>query len=152
MMWNGIGLRARIGIQKTLRHATGARGRIRNFRWLPPVGIALALHASALTGCTGDGTAGVVVLATTHTIEDTGLLDVLADAFANSHADLRLRVVVAGSGEALEYGRRGDADVLLTHAPEDEERFVAEGHTKVFNLEGGIDAWSREVDPSVPRY
>ncbi len=32
------------------------------------------------------------------------------------------------------------------------ERFLAEGHTKVFNLEGGIDAWSREVDPSVPRY
>jgi monothiol glutaredoxin len=32
------------------------------------------------------------------------------------------------------------------------DRFVAEGHTKVFNLEGGIDAWSREVDGSVPRY
>jgi monothiol glutaredoxin len=32
------------------------------------------------------------------------------------------------------------------------ERFVAEGHTKVFNLEGGIDAWSREVDAAVPRY
>ncbi|HMI92541.1 MAG TPA: Grx4 family monothiol glutaredoxin [Polyangiales bacterium] len=32
------------------------------------------------------------------------------------------------------------------------ERFVAEGHTKVFNLEGGIDAWSREVDDTVPRY
>jgi monothiol glutaredoxin len=32
------------------------------------------------------------------------------------------------------------------------ERFVADGFTKVYNLEGGIDAWSREVDPSVPRY
>ena len=32
------------------------------------------------------------------------------------------------------------------------ERFVADGHTKVFNLEGGIDAWSREVDPEVARY
>jgi monothiol glutaredoxin len=32
------------------------------------------------------------------------------------------------------------------------ERLVADGHTKVFNLEGGIDAWSREVDESVPRY
>ena len=32
------------------------------------------------------------------------------------------------------------------------EHFRAEGFTDVHNLEGGIDAWSREVDPSVPRY
>ena len=32
------------------------------------------------------------------------------------------------------------------------ERFLADGFSKVFNLEGGIDAWSREVDPTVPRY
>jgi monothiol glutaredoxin len=32
------------------------------------------------------------------------------------------------------------------------ERFLADGFSKVYNLEGGIDAWSREVDPTVPRY
>jgi len=32
------------------------------------------------------------------------------------------------------------------------ERYLREGFTRVFNLEGGIDAWSREIDPSVPRY
>ena len=32
------------------------------------------------------------------------------------------------------------------------EHFRSEGFTNVHNLEGGIDAWSREVDPSVPRY
>lgn len=32
------------------------------------------------------------------------------------------------------------------------ERFVSDGFKRVYNLEGGIDAWSREVDPSVPRY
>jgi len=32
------------------------------------------------------------------------------------------------------------------------ERFVVDGWKRVYNLEGGIDAWSREVDPSVPRY
>lgn len=32
------------------------------------------------------------------------------------------------------------------------ERFLAQGFTRVYNLEGGIDAWSRDVDPSVPRY
>jgi tungstate transport system substrate-binding protein len=70
-----------------------------------------------------------VVLVTTHTVEDTGLLDVLVDGFTRgAHAAVRLRVVVVGSGEALGLGRRGDADVLLTHAPEDERRFVEEGH------------------------
>jgi monothiol glutaredoxin len=32
------------------------------------------------------------------------------------------------------------------------ERFVQEGFTRVYNLEGGIDAWSQQVDPNVPRY
>ncbi|WP_394833617.1 Grx4 family monothiol glutaredoxin [Pendulispora rubella] len=32
------------------------------------------------------------------------------------------------------------------------ERFLSTGFTRVFNLEGGIDAWSRDIDPSVPRY
>jgi monothiol glutaredoxin len=32
------------------------------------------------------------------------------------------------------------------------ERFLAEGFRKVYNLEGGIDAWSQAVDPKVPRY
>jgi monothiol glutaredoxin len=32
------------------------------------------------------------------------------------------------------------------------EQLLHEGFTNVYNLEGGIEAWSREVDPSVPRY
>jgi monothiol glutaredoxin len=32
------------------------------------------------------------------------------------------------------------------------EQLLFEGFTNVYNLEGGIDAWSSEVDPSVPRY
>jgi monothiol glutaredoxin len=32
------------------------------------------------------------------------------------------------------------------------ERFAAHGFTNVFNVEGGMDAWAREVDPTVPRY
>lgn len=52
----------------------------------------------------------------------------LAGPFAEAHPELRLRVVALGSGEALAMGRRGDADVLLTHAPEAEARFVGDGH------------------------
>ncbi|HEX7112778.1 MAG TPA: rhodanese-like domain-containing protein, partial [Mizugakiibacter sp.] len=32
------------------------------------------------------------------------------------------------------------------------ERFAAHGFTEVYNVEGGIDAWSAQIDPSVPRY
>ncbi|MGH7128127.1 MAG: substrate-binding domain-containing protein [Planctomycetaceae bacterium] len=69
-----------------------------------------------------------MVLATTHTVEDSGLLEVLDSAFAAAHPELRLRVVVAGSGEVLEIGRRADADVLITHAPAAELRFVEDGY------------------------
>jgi tungstate transport system substrate-binding protein len=86
--------------------------------------IAALLAAAA---CTSDGPRPVV-LATTHTVEDTGLLEALTAAFERSLPQVRLRVVVSGSGEALGLGRRGDADVLLTHAPEDEARFVADGY------------------------
>ena len=84
---------------------------------------------SALTACAPSADApGAVTLATTHTVEDSGLLEVLTAAFAQAHPEVRVRVVVSGSGEALGLGRRGDADVLLTHAPEAEEQFVADGH------------------------
>ncbi|MGH7504717.1 MAG: substrate-binding domain-containing protein, partial [Longimicrobiales bacterium] len=69
-----------------------------------------------------------MVLATTHTVEDSGLLEVLDSAFAAAHPEVRLRIVVAGSGEVLEIGRRADADVLITHAPDAELRFVADGY------------------------
>lgn len=61
-----------------------------------------------------------VILAATHTLEDSGLLDSLAAAFRAEHAEPRLRVVVSGTGEALEHARRGAVDVVLSHAPEAE--------------------------------
>ena len=88
----------------------------------------IGIAAIIAGGCARSNSPPAVVLATTHTVEDTGLLEVLSAAFERSHPELRLRIVVSGSGEALGLGRRGDADVLLTHAPEDEERFVAEGY------------------------
>jgi len=46
--------------------------------------------------------------------------------FEEEHG-IQVRVIAVGSGQALEMGRRGDVDVLLTHAPEAEEAFVGEG-------------------------
>lgn len=69
-----------------------------------------------------------VVLATTTSTQDTGLLDVLIPAFEGANPGIRLKPIAVGTGEALAMGRRGDADVLLVHAREAEEAFLAQGH------------------------
>lgn len=67
-----------------------------------------------------------VILATTTSTADTGLLDYLLPAF-EAKAAVKVKVIAVGSGEALAMGRRGDADVLLAHSPKAEEAFMAEG-------------------------
>jgi tungstate transport system substrate-binding protein len=90
----------------------------------------LAAAAVLLTGLTGcaRGEEARLTLVSTHTLEDSGLLDTLTAQFRRDHPDQKLRVVVVGSGEALALGRRGDADVLLTHAPDAELDFVRAGY------------------------
>lgn len=84
--------------------------------------------AVVLTGCNAaDDGRKTAVLAATHTLEDSGLLDSLAVAFRTEHPELRLRITVSGTGEALEHARRGLADVVVTHAPEAERRLLDEG-------------------------
>lgn len=68
-----------------------------------------------------------LVLATTTSTQDTGLLDVLIPRFERE-SGLKVKVIAVGTGQALELGRRGDADVLLVHAPAAEEAFMKEGH------------------------
>lgn len=86
----------------------------------------LAAGGALLTGC-GEERSTVVVSSTTST-EDSGLFDVLIPAFEEAHPGLAVHVLAVGSGQALELGRRGDADVVLVHAPAAESAFVAEGH------------------------
>ena len=68
-----------------------------------------------------------LVLATTTSTRDSGLLDELLPRF-EQQSGVDVKVVAVGTGQALEMARRGDADVLITHAPNAEEEFVAEGH------------------------
>jgi tungstate transport system substrate-binding protein len=69
-----------------------------------------------------------VILATTTSTQDSGLLDVLVPLF-NEQTGYRfkLKPIAVGSGAALELGRRGEADVLLVHSPAAELVFMAEG-------------------------
>ena len=97
----------------------------------------LAATAMALPACGDDGGGGGgassppdrgrLLLATTTSTRDSGLLDELLPQFERQ-TGCSVKTLAIGSGEAMELGERGDADVLLVHSPEDEEEFMAEGH------------------------
>ncbi len=68
-----------------------------------------------------------IVLASTTSTQDSGLFDVLLPAFEAAYPQYTVKVVAAGTGEALKLGENKDADVLLVHAPASEKEFVANG-------------------------
>lgn len=87
------------------------------------------LLAVALAGCTRAPApeARPILLATTTSFQDSGLLDALVARF-RAEGGPPVKAIAVGTGEALAMGRRGDADVLVVHAPKAEAAFMAEGH------------------------
>lgn len=67
-----------------------------------------------------------VILATTTSVRDSGLLDLLLPAFQNK-TGLAVKLIAVGSGAAIQMARDGNADLVLSHAPEAEEKLVADG-------------------------
>lgn len=68
-----------------------------------------------------------IILATTTSTEQTGLLDAIILAFTEK-TGIEVKVVAVGTGQALEMGKNGEADVVLVHAKASEEAFVEEGY------------------------
>ena len=68
-----------------------------------------------------------LTLATTTSTQDSGLLDFILPDFEQEY-NARVEVVAVGTGQALEIGEAGDADVLLVHARALEDEFMAAGH------------------------
>ncbi len=68
-----------------------------------------------------------VILATTTSTQDSGLLDVLLPVFEKKTGYF-VKTIAVGSGQAMAMGQKGEADVLLVHSPEAEKKFVAEGY------------------------
>ena len=64
-------------------------------------------------------------MASTTSTEQSGLFPHLLPAFTKA-TGIQVRVVAVGTGQALDIGRRGDADVLFVHAKAQEEKFVAD--------------------------
>jgi len=71
-----------------------------------------------------------LVIATTTSLYDSGLLDVIIPLFENKYG-YEVKVLAIGTGEALKMGERGDADILLVHAPSAEKEFMERGLGKI---------------------
>ncbi|CAO0819919.1 Tungstate-binding protein TupA [Desulfarculales bacterium] len=69
---------------------------------------------------------GQLMMATTISTDDTGLLNYLAPLF-QKNTGIELKWTATGTGKALELGKNCDVDVVLVHAPEAEKKFVASG-------------------------
>ena len=68
-----------------------------------------------------------IILATTTSTQDTGLLDVLIPIF-EKQTGYFVKTIAVGSGQAMAMGQKGEADVLLVHSPDAEKKFVEEGY------------------------
>lgn len=67
-----------------------------------------------------------IIFATTTSVQDTGLLDVIVPIFEKQHG-ARVKAIAVGTGQALAMAARGEADVILAHAPDAEKKYVADG-------------------------
>jgi tungstate transport system substrate-binding protein len=68
-----------------------------------------------------------IILATTTSTQDSGLLDFLLPVFEKKTGYF-VKTIAVGSGQAMAMGQKGEADVLLVHSPAAEKKFVAEGY------------------------
>jgi len=86
--------------------------------------LAAALAAATLLGAPPAGKA--LILATTTSTQDSGLLDLLVPLFEKK-TGLFVKTIAVGSGQAMAMGQKGEADVLLVHSPDAEKAFMAAG-------------------------
>jgi tungstate transport system substrate-binding protein len=83
------------------------------------MGVSLALPAPVAAGQS-------VILSTTTSTQDSGLLDVLVPLFEKK-TGYTVKTISVGTGQALALGAKGEADVCLVHAPDSEKKYVADG-------------------------
>ncbi|MDO5416133.1 MAG: substrate-binding domain-containing protein [Lachnospiraceae bacterium] len=91
--------------------------------------LAAALSGGLLAGCgqKKEEASKTLILATTTSTKDSGLLDAVLPDF-EAKTGYSVSVVSVGSGEAMKMGENGEADVLLVHSPAAERAFVEHGH------------------------
>lgn len=65
-------------------------------------------------------------LGATHTLEDSGVLSVILPAF-EAASGVKVKAIVAGTGQVMKYAENGDVDIVFTHSRSDEEKLIARG-------------------------
>ena len=108
----------------------GTRSRIVSALVIPAMVVSLV--AVVVAGCTSLTASPLpsqqrLRVATTTSLYDTGLWEYLEPMFEGKY-NIELDIMYAGTGKALEFGRRGDVDVITVHSKAHEEQFVAEGY------------------------
>ena len=89
--------------------------------------LVLGLTLTLVLGCTKEqDEKNILMMATTTSTDNTGLLDYLKPEFKKD-TGLELRWVAVGTGKALQMGQNCDVDVLLVHAPDSEKKFLNTG-------------------------
>ncbi|MCI0525836.1 MAG: substrate-binding domain-containing protein, partial [Nitrospira sp.] len=91
-----------------------------------PVSAKEELRPGLLMASTIGPTQKNIILATTTSTQDSGLLDALIPIF-EKNTGYTVKTISVGSGQAMALGERGEADVLLVHAPDAEKKFVENG-------------------------
>jgi tungstate transport system substrate-binding protein len=92
----------------------------------PRLAAAILISAAIFTG--GPSRAEeAIVLASTTSVENSGLLAHILPEFTKD-SGISVRVLAQGTGQALATAARGDADLVLVHDPEAEQKFIAQGH------------------------
>ena len=86
-----------------------------------------ALALLAWSSAAGAADTPRIVLATTTSLDNSGLLGTILPGFTRE-TGIEVRVLAQGTGQALDTARHGDADLVLVHDPEAEQKFMAEGY------------------------
>ncbi len=88
--------------------------------------LALVVAAGPLAAQTPAPASRTVILSTTTSTQDSGLLDVLVPTFEKT-TGYSVKTISVGTGQALALAARGEADVTLAHAPAQEKKYVEDG-------------------------
>ncbi len=95
---------------------------------MPRLGIIVLLAACTVSVTAQEAAEpGVLRIATTTSLRDTGLLDELELMYENT-SDVDVQITAQGTGQSLDTARRGDVDLVLVHSPSLEEQFIDEGY------------------------
>ncbi len=119
----GMGMGVSMSMSMSLSLLEALMGVLKVLLW-----VAIPWGVASVQAQTPTVTAKPLVMASTTSTEQSGLFAHLLPAF-KAATGLEVKVIAVGTGQALDIGRRGDADVLFVHDPQGEELFVSQGHS-----------------------